>query len=140
MIPLSCRPYGSSSGLCVMETRAGIDPQPHVNYTPERCQPCLLFRYVCVCASVSVCLCVCVCVCVCPVNLISANREKWINNGKANTVADRRVKGEEGQRETDGEERGGVWRQRGQGGNQGNGERNEWREQRAEDTGQLGKL
>lgn len=31
-------------------------------------------------------------------------------------------------------------RQRGQGGNQGNGERNEWREQRAEDTGQLGKL
>ena len=105
MIPLSCRPYGSSSGLCVMETRAGIDPQPHVNYTPERCQPCLLFRYVCV--RVCVCVYVHASVCVCPVNLISANREKWINNGRANTVADRREKREEGQRETDGEEQGG---------------------------------
>lgn len=32
------------------------------------------------------------CECVCPVNLISANREKWINSGKANTVANRREK------------------------------------------------
>lgn len=45
------------------------------------------------------------CLCVCTVNLIRANREKWINNGKANTVADRREKGmdREGQAETDGE-------------------------------------
>lgn len=84
-MPLSCRPNCSSLELCVMETRARIDPQPHVNYTPERYQPCLLFRYVCVC------------VCVCPVNLISANREKWINNGKANIVADRREKESEGE-------------------------------------------
>lgn len=28
----------------------------------------------------------------CLVNLISANREKWINSGKANTVANRREK------------------------------------------------
>lgn len=57
------------------------------------------------------------CVCVCPVNLISANREKWINNGKANSVADGREKGEG--RARDG------WmereaRRRGHGGNQGN--------------------
>lgn len=72
LLSLSC----SSLELCVMETRAEIDPHPHVNFTPERCQPCLLFRYVCVC----------------PVNLIIANREKWINNGKANTVANRSEK------------------------------------------------
>lgn len=45
------------------------------------------------------------CLCVCTVNLIRANREKWINNRKANTVADRGEKGtdREGQAETDGE-------------------------------------
>lgn len=49
---LSCRPNCSGSELCVMETRAAIDPHPHVNYTPERSEPWLLFRYVCVCACV----------------------------------------------------------------------------------------
>lgn len=37
---------------------------------------------------------VCSCVLVCPVNLIKANREKWINSGRANTVAIQRGKGE----------------------------------------------
>lgn len=30
----------------------------------------------------------------CPVNLIKANREKWINSGRANTVAIQRGEGE----------------------------------------------
>lgn len=44
-------------------------------------------------ASLVFCLGMCVCLCVCTVNLIRANREKWINNGKANTVADRGKRG-----------------------------------------------
>lgn len=119
---LSYRTDCYSLELCVMETRARIDPQPHVNCTPERCQPCLLFRYVCAC------------VCVCPVNLISANREKWINNGKANTVADRREKGgtaRDGWRGGRDNEVTGVTR-----GMESERERNEQRERRTEKTGQ----
>lgn len=39
----------------------------------------------------------------CTVNLIRANREKWINNDKANTVADRREKGTDREMDRDGE-------------------------------------
>lgn len=88
-----CCPSRSTLELCIVETRARIDPQPHANCTPERRPPCLLFRYLCVCLGVRLGACVCI-VCVYSVNLIRANREKWINSGKANTASWQERKGD----------------------------------------------
>lgn len=102
-MPLSC----SSLKLCVMETRARIDPQPHVNYTPERFQPCALLRYVCV--PLSVC-----CVCMSGQSHQSKHRKmdkQWQS---------KHCGGQDGKEEKRRMESGGG--RRGHGGNQGNGE------------------